>query len=56
MFPQFLLYVYDDMAMGQDNVIMFEQCFNINESKGCGKKGHEKWGLWTTRGGRKGGF
>lgn len=33
------------MAMGQDDVIIFEQYFNINESKGLGKNGHEKWGL-----------
>jgi hypothetical protein len=32
------LHVYDAMAMGQDNVFMFKQCFKINESKFHGKK------------------
>ena len=31
--PEFLLYVYDDMVMDQDNVVMFEQCFNIMNPK-----------------------
>ena len=41
------MYIYDDMAMGQDNALMLEQC--LNESKGWGKKGHEKWVLGTMK-------
>ena len=30
--------------MGHEMYLYFQECFNVNVSKGCGKRGHEKSG------------